>query len=557
MIRFPAAMATWLSGFLLTTPLTLSTACQRDDRPVDPAAIAELAGPATVREESIPLRNLLPLLQPGGWRLECDDGLRLRRLTLFARSTSRQALLAALARAVPASWVRLGPRALRLRQTQSDREKEQSWIRASRDRSDREAALCDAALSRATERALGDPADERAVTALLRLMNADERELAWEAAREPQGIIGASDNRHARGNLVGVRRLGNLPPDVQERVSQAVGVGADGRRAESLRDAEVGIVAQNGRLGLGVIDPERRDVWISPGDAIGRGGIPGVDGSNNVHPEVADALASQSTLVILRPFPAGLRPLKFDRTLERTLLHVLLRSIHQQTGIAIVSDDYLRSRQIIWSWMLTDRPEYTLPQALRQIGGAFAHQFTYRSGILECLGLVPGRDRRCEPPAELYQRCRELEAERRDPTLADYLAAAALAHPQFNTVQLQGQGMTGTHTRSLFQMPDDLRTALRLYASLTPEQQTKAVTPGLLDSEMTPEQRRLFGRLTLRGLPLMTVTASTQPRGSARFEISPGRSSGLQRWTATAVPRTHAPACRWTLETNTAADAPR
>jgi hypothetical protein len=489
------------------------------------AADARLEVPVSVKAKSQALEEVLASPWPGGIRLAVSPALAKRRVTCLATRVCLRDLMAGLAATTRLSWrggkgpaTSEGARAApgydyELYQTEAARKREAAETAASQ----RRAAQSDAAKRDATiaaiQQAVQNPETAGPLAELLAGLSPEQLQLAGDLATLPEGIISANDNRHLHNRVIPLAPFAALPAGLQERLRKRIDaldpnrVVTPNENAAGLAGSGIGLVVQGGSIYLGVIDPDGRDVWISPTDQVVRKGLPGVDTDNDLPPEVNDAFRKGPPVYFYEVSERFKKRLRFSLELKRWELPDLLESLEKQTGIPFVADDYLRSRKTTYSWLLTDQDEYSLQEALRQISGAFGHSVTYRNGVMRVRTVTPGLDARSEPPAELIEHLRKLHAEKRPLQLSDYLSVAQLSDMQLETLMIKGADMVplAMPLHVAYQMRD----ALRFYGSLSEEQKRRAETAaGLPPEEMDLPQRQRLWKLTQVGLG-----AAGQPGG--------------------------------------------
>lgn len=303
----------------------------------------------------------------------------------------------------------------------------------------------------------------------------------------------------------------------------------EGRFAAALEDmadlerSHVAVVAASGSLRLGIIGPEGKDVWVSPFDAVWRRGIPGVDSDIDIDPEVEEAFRKRKLLDITEMPPAFCRKrLRFPANLTRTQLPEVLESISSQTGLAIVSDDFLRSRTTFYHWLLTDKTEYTLEEALHQVAGAFGRRFTYRDSILRVQSLTRGLDLCAEPPVGLVPRLRAKAKKNQPLVMDDYLDLARLSDLQLRTLQTCKPPVVA-QGGALFTV-QKLHRVLAFYARLSPEEKEQAESeeglPSCADLPASPRRAGLHvhrKRLSsgMEEVTFLIVSGANPPRITA------------------------------------------
>jgi hypothetical protein len=165
--------------------------------------------------------------------------------------------------------------------------------------------------------------------------------------------------------LKALEKESGLRLTVTEEMAQRLAPALENNAA--LSRSYVGLIAAFGGLYVGIVGPDGKDVWVSPLDQVRRRGIPGYTSDNDMEPEVEEALAKTAWLDLGELPPAQRhRRFRFSENLPRHSLPGILEYLAAQTGLPFVSDDFIQSRRSNFFWLLTDRDEYTLEQALKQ-----------------------------------------------------------------------------------------------------------------------------------------------------------------------------------------------
>lgn len=454
-------------------------------------------------------------------KLTVHEALRERRLNLFAAGTPLRSLLKGLAEATRLCWrLNEGVYELYLSAEQSDRET--ALVRASKEFDARLhsrkvegllAAIRDAARTGESER-------PEALGIVLGLDESERRSVA-EAAAAAEGVV-ATDNSHFGSHMLFAKPFGELDPALQQQVAKAVlGPGSQdfkgvpvargARDMPTLRRSRVGLIGMNGGVHLGVVG-EDGGIWASHFSLVRRKGMLGVDSDDDLPPEVSLAIRAQR-LVDLGSMPAQLRGkrVRFGEGLERTRLSVLLAEISRQTGVPIGCDDFLRNRRTVYSWLLTDRDEYTIEDALAQIAPAFGRKFEWRHGMLIGRTVSLGLDLRAEPPPGLLARLSSIGQRREKLAEEDWMALGRLSRLQLDTIiAARVEAIRGRVPLSRAQR---FHPVLRFWADLTPAERARAEAEGGLPvSEMSREAREKFRQIARTGVPEGLTEGGTTPR---------------------------------------------
>jgi hypothetical protein len=490
-----------------------------------------LAAEVTLDVRSCALSQVLAVTgRTSGVPMTVEGDVATRRVTFLAKRLPLRRFMSALAAVTGLSWragdadnaiegdVSALPPSYHLYRARAARQREQERVAASEQREVQSFDLKRRAMVAGIKRALagqGGPGASSALIGVLRGFTSQEIDLAGDAAALPEGVISANNNSHLHDRVVGATPIAALPPALQTEIratltrlnpTQFTLPAAD---LADLARSQVAIVAQGGSVNLAVIDPEGTDVWVSPLDHVGQLPVPGAGSDSDQSPELLSALR-QGELTSTAEIPRALwgRRLRFAEDLDRRSLPAVLASLQQQTGIAFLADDYLRSRQAIVSWVLTDRDDYPLDEALRQVAAAFGHRFVYRDGVMRVQTLTPGLDLRAEPPAELVEMLRQRAARKEPVSFDDQLAMGCLSDFQLLTLMTHRPPVVSQF--GVLYAVYQSRAVLRFYGSLTPEQQSRALTAeGLPARDLDLRQHAVFTRLATIGLPRKPLAGTT------------------------------------------------
>ena len=450
-------------------------------------------------------------------RLEVSPALSGRRVTLFATERPLSDLMAAMADVARLTWrtSTLPTADYQFYQTEAQRLQEQKWIADSEKQAQYYRVAENEAMQAAVRQAVAGRQDGKPSFAdVLAAYSPDQIRQAADLAAQPVGVISASDQSHFHAHLIYAAPFADLPPATQASVSALLNhpgyksaPGTGGHFAPAVADpadmaqSQVGLIAADGILRLGIVPPDGKDVWVSPFDTVSRNGVAGVDDASGAAPELVAAL-QQGVPIDLRRMPPALRNkrLRFADSVQRTDLSAILESIAAQTGMSIVSDDFLQSDTTPYGWLLGDGMEVTLEEALSQIAKAYGHFITYRDGGLRVRTLTPGLDLRSEPPADTLARLRELTKANRPVRLPEYILMGGMTQAQTNLMgmrQIPGiqQWMPRYNAQRMYGV-------LHFYALLSSDERRQAESArGCAFRDMTPRQRRAFESIACIGLP--------------------------------------------------------
>jgi hypothetical protein len=353
----------------------------------------------------------------------------------------------------------------------------------------------------------GSPHASPALLGLLARLDEEGLRAAGEAATLPEGIASVPDNRQMGERIVGATPFAALPAALQSEIKTSlarIDAGHFTLPASNLADLErsqVGVAVGETNAHLVVVDPDGSNIWVSPSERIPSAMRPGPEADMDQAAEVAHAVLHEE-LVITPGLPRDMqqRKLRFPAALHRTELPAMLESLAKQTGLPFLADDYLRSRESVFTWLLADRQEYSLAEALRQVASAFGHRFVYKNGVMHVETLTPGLDLRAEPPAELLETLRQRAAHKELLSFEDQLALGTLSDLQLLTMMTRHPPVI-PQLAVLYTLYQS-RGVLRFYGGLTPEQQSRAATTaGLPPRDLDLGQHAVFTRLSSVGLP--------------------------------------------------------
>lgn len=485
--------------------------------------------PVSVTAKSRTLReSLAQLTRAFGVHLEAAPEISQRRVTILISPTKPlplRTLMKSLAAVARAAWRDGTGGGYTLYQTDAQKRREARLIEQETTRERVGRAAQSAAMLRAMQEAIaGRDADAFSEADLLADLSQDQMQSLADLQTHSISLY-AADNQSAYDNHVyALRPFNDLSPTQQAGVRALLNrpdyqPNSDGFRLSlpvtdpsSLTGCRIGFVGAEGRVGLAILAPGATSAWISPLDALGRKGVPGVDAGCGETEEERDL---QSGLVLLLgelSYRQRRQTLRFPVLLNRTRLADVLESISSQTGLPIVADDYYRSRDTPFSWLLTDQDSYPLETALSQVAHAFLHQVRCRDGVVRVRSLLPGRDLGAEPPDVLTARLREMTKKREAPALSDYLMFGRLSEAQMNVLLTKNIPEAAGQLPFLLNM-QRMHPVLAFYASLPETQRAQAEqSDGLSLRQMEDGARRSFASLADVGMPSRTQPAASNPK---------------------------------------------
>jgi hypothetical protein len=228
-----------------------------------------------------------------------------------------------------------------------------------------------------------------------------------------------------------------------------------------------------------------------------------------------------------------------------TRLSNVLWQIHRKTGLNILSDDYLNTRETrnrdgfqIDENVPKEKKERTLEALLTEIGTSFLHKIVYRDGVLYLNTLLLGRDLRSEIPNNLYQVIFEKKkAYESIPTKEEkkYPLEPLTAEEmdQFCSLSILQLDALLEHFHVQSPILDQIfalryeHPATHFYSLLTPELRQKAQRPeGVSVKEFPKELQREFSKFSERGMPDVTPQSKDTQPGLFRIERKIRKSKG-------------------------------
>lgn len=526
-----------------TTPLPAPPLVDKEPVPPDLSKDARLTALVTLEAKSQTLDDCLQhLREQTGLHLRAAEEIGQRRITLFAERQPLRNVMQAIMDTVALDWragVTPKPNAPRpnsapaadtatgkadsikpgvdyeLYRTPARRNHEEFVIAESEKRAKWALNMQREHLLSAVRNAKGPFAG------LLSQLDAQQLERACNLAAQPTGPISSSSNSHVYDHLMNVRPFAELSPamqsDVRRMLNQPETIGSGDNalhlkpaldNAADLDKSSIGLVAAEGGLSLAVVQPDGKDVWVSRDNAVRRGGINGVDSDDDSVPEVTEQMA-QSKLLDLAGVPTSIRhkKLRFPVNVDRAALPELLHSLAQQTGLSLVSDDFLRSRRTVYYWVLTDKPEYGFDEACEQIAKAYGHRMIYKEGVLRAQTVSPGLDMRIEPPSDVIARLRDLTAKKLSPGLNDFAMVGRLTREQLDSLMMAH--FPGVVQGSLLLYASRAYDALHFYATLPPALRGRAESKdGLPARDLNARQKEAF--IALQSFGLMLAPPATE-----------------------------------------------
>lgn len=376
--------------------------------------------------------------------------------------------------------------------------------------------------------------DRPSVADLLAGLGPDDVDAIAEAATAPVSTIAADNQGHFHDHLALATPFGDLSPSAQKSVRAMVTrpeYGADGAKPvfvpavageQDLAKSDIGLVSFEGGVHLAVVGPDGKDVWVSPTDFIRARPVPGVSRDDDMDP-----------LYVVPPRPSlnGLPPSTLKKrirvlpTTRRTMAD-LLDAIAVQADMDFVADDFLRTRTTPYSWVFTDKLDYSVAQAMDQLSLTFDHAITTRDGVVEVVTAARGADLRADPPPALFVRMSALAKAKRPMVFSDYLELGILSRNQLHTL-ISARPFDGAFS-TVFLRVERTYLAFGIYAPLSPEHRRAAESQeGLSLTDMPPNIAAAFKHMLRIGMPCPgpAIQSSLVPRFYAVRQLRPGNAS--------------------------------
>ena len=346
-----------------------------------------------------------------------------------------------------------------------------------------------------------------------------------EASLAPAGLISANNQSVFHDRFLLPQPFSDLPQAAKDGLVTILGKNYSNiggvafqppvANAASIPSSQIGLIAIEGSVHLGVFALDGDDVWISPNDSVN---IPGgsTQEIDDLDPKIRSMFDS-ANLVNLRSMPNEIRKkrLKFSSVLDRRYLANFLESIHKQTNLTLVCDDYLRTRQTVFGGIFSDKLEYSLEEALIQLARTYSHQIKYSNGCLFLNTLTPGLDLRTEPPGELEEMFAKADFEKRSLNLKEILELGKLSKMQFNKFQTLQPGWSVKQFNAVQEIQRQF-SAIHFFSLLTPEEVAEACTDaGLPIKKLSPEMKKEYRRASSIGF--------RRPNPSLKKKFDPNR----------------------------------
>jgi hypothetical protein len=483
----------------------------------DLAADERLEQRATARIKSRPVAEVLRVLSPTKPGLQVSPEVADRRITCLGNDVRLRDWMEAIADVLSLTWRAVpgtgrSPAAgYELFQTRAQTALERGQKAGSEARAQWAFNTQKRALVSALQDAARHPERSGVTGNLLATLSPAQLSATGDIAPMPGGIMAADSLQHTHDRLVGLTLFSSLPRPVRSGIDQKIGQLPDymarppGAGSEQgLARSFVGLCVSNAGVCVVVVDPQGRDAWLLPGSGdIRRPGLPGIDNDIGVDPEARESVERQPVQALVALDGVDRRSrismVTFDGVKHRHRLPALLERLHVQTGLPFVADDFLRSRNTTFRWLLTDRDSYALKAGLLQIARAFGHRFQGRSNVIRVRTVTPGLDLRGEIPSPLLARTAEIEKRKLTPTWQDHLDFGALTDFQWQTLFEAGDDVApvGPRLSGVFRE----RRWIRPYLELAEAEQQRAETPsGLLIPRLHPRKRATFWPLLNVGI---------------------------------------------------------
>jgi hypothetical protein len=464
---------------------------------------SELTQIINIDSPSIETGDLLDLMvQKTQIKFSVHDELKPRRSTVIAKDIPLNLFMKSLSRTLNATWRKtntVGNGVYEIYQTDAQKRSDVRQMLASEKREEvfrrgqREGIL------RQVKNAISqNDKNSKGLNDYLRTLSDSQLETAADSALEPPDIISASDQSHFHKHFFYPTSLSSLGSAQQSAIRDLL---RSQGYADIGQNSQIGLIAAAGGFRMGVLEPDGKDVWVSPTVSIGNAaGMSDESGENDYDPNVV-RLLGESSIVDLRTMSIVLRQKRIvvsPKINQRSLVEIL-KMISIQTGVRIVSDDFLNSRITHYVPVLPAK-EHTLIDALQRIARAFAHRIVYSDGVLQLTTITRGLDLRLEPSIKTMRRLDALCLANEKTSENDYFLVGSCNLPQLRCI-------VRNHPIGLIKGGFLLR-ILRNYdffsliTKLEANQKDLAFSKnGLEFTNLTNEQKKIFNTILVKGLP--------------------------------------------------------
>lgn len=468
------------------------------------------------------------VMKSSGLRFQAEASISHRRISYFGRKVSYRTFMAQIALISGFEWRAAPPEndikkteiSYELFQTEAQKKRESSLIRASKMREETER---EQKLSQIRDVIKNSP--KGALSDFINGFSDEDLNSLAEASLAPEGLISANNQSHLHDRFLFPQPYSGLSQSVRDSVDpilnknyanlDGVGFAPPVSNPASINSSQIGIIAMNGSIRLGVFSAQDDDVWVSPKDgiAIPAGSSQEID---DLDPKIREMYDSPF-LSDLRSMPAEMKQkrIRFPASHDRRYLANFLDSIHQQTNLRIVCDDYLRTRSTTYYGLFSEKPDYPLDEVLLQLARTFSHSIRYSQGSLFLNTLTLGLDLRADPPGELEDMFTKATAEKRKLKLSEITALGRLSRLQFTTLQTTQPDWSFKHF-GIIQKVQQQYSALHFFSILSPSEISESESSkGLLLKKLSGEKLKEYARASSIGF--------RRPNPSQKTTYEPGR----------------------------------
>lgn len=456
--------------------------------------------------------------QETGIALQVESGIGGRRLNLFTSKMTAEQAVASIVREMGLTCTTSSTASgeqpnYTLSLSEERRQKEEWWKSASEQRKKERYADYRRRMQEAMQKEIDASRQSKkpGIGLLLSTLSPEELQRIAGVSQEGPPLISASNQSHLHNFMMFARPYKDLPEDVRRALPAMLGrpeyaegnikTGA-GSLAE-LEHCQIGLIAANGSVRLGLYNPAEGDVWASSYDDTNTPTPSNEDILNDFNPQVVEMLNSPK-LVSGLPRGIGEKRIRFSKEVDRRHLASLLEVVAQKVSLSFVAQDYFRTRSVtpfIAQHLVPATEEFTLREALLQIARAFGHRMVFQDSVLYVTTLTPGADLRAEPPPTIFDYLNRLEQKKEAISPESYLKLTALSRSQLKNIV---QGMNGyrTEIRSMLYNVLQVHSILHPYGKLSSEQRQQAESEeGLYIPDLEKQTELEFRALAGRGLP--------------------------------------------------------
>lgn len=457
-------------------------------------------------------RTLQGISQATGINLISDKSISNKRVVVKCKNEKLSSMLQAISEAMSCVWIRNDKNPKEPEYTLFKTEQRKRFEKQAIELSENRASLVQEEVIKAELAGLADPVQSEHAQIIADLFNnfkEDEKKQCLIAGTEFFGTHDASP-RNTEFNFFGARSFDkmsaamqttivkSLSPSVLELETNAGTSGLNG--APALKGSYIGLMNLGASFALATVRKGESAI-TSSSMFVFRKGLPGIDSDDDSNLEMIE-LMKRGNLITLGALSVKDRTQLIDSKafIDRHSFASLLDTLFKKTSLPIVSDSGYATEASYFFNLLTDKPKYTLTEALEYIAKAHAHEFRFSSGILIAKTVAIGLDAGAEIDVELTNRLSKVALYKKGHiSLLDATDIAALSDLQMEYLPYNiSVPVPTTQILSVKQY----RPLLRMYGSLTRTQITQAYSDrGVKMVDLTAVQKQFFDRLAYSGLP--------------------------------------------------------